>query len=228
MKPRFFDPLLGISGRLDEEEARHALRVLRLGPGSEFELCDGKGGLAQAVLTDAQANFSVLQTEQHPRNEFRLSVGMAPTKQMDRVEWAVEKMAEMGVDRFVPLGTTRSERSTVRIDRLERIALSALKQSRSLFLMEIAPLTPFNTVLEQHPNALMLLAHCADSPKTPLSDVPLSTETLLLIGPEGDFTPEEIALAQKHHAQSIDLGPRRLRTETAALYGSAVLLGSRR
>ncbi|MBI1316864.1 RsmE family RNA methyltransferase [bacterium] len=228
MMPRFFDPALGASGGLDEDEARHALKVLRLGTGSEIELCDGRGGLARAVLADAQANFSVLQSEQHPRITPGLTVAMAPTKQMDRVEWAVEKLAEMGVDRFVPLLTTRTERGAVRTDRLERIALSALKQSRSLFLMEIAPLTPLNAVLEQFSKTQILLAHCAEAPKTPLSDVPLSTDTVLLIGPEGDFTPEEIALALDRQATGINLGPRRLRTETAALYGSAVLLGSRR
>lgn len=153
-------------------------------------------------------------------------VAMALTKQADRVEWVVEKLAEIGVDRFIPLLSERTERTKIRPERLERIALSALKQSRSLFLMEIEAAQSLSECLGQ-PAERVLIAHCAGGPKHRLNEFPQFKSSLLLIGPEGDFSPLEVQKATEAGALAIDLGERRLRTETAALYGASIIAASR-
>ncbi len=180
-----------------------------------------------AVLIDREGRLEVRSREKFERSGFQLKVAMALTKQSDRVEWVVEKLAEIGVERFIPLISERTERSKIRIDRLERISLSALKQSRSLFMMAVEPAQSLSECLSKHPGGTFLIAHCADGAKQRLNELRAIDSGCLLIGPEGDFSPAEIAQALQLGALEIDLGARRLRTETAALYGASVLLGSR-
>ena len=213
---------------LDAEESRHAVRVLRLREGDELNVTDGKGNLyicriitaddrACAVEAAAQ-EFSIFNSQ------FSIHLAVAPTKNPSRMEWLVEKAVEIGVSEITLLNCDHSERSFLKTDRLEKIAISAMKQSLHTVLPEIHPAVKLSDWLTSHlspfTSHLKFIAHCeADKPRTPLATAMKPGEdAVVLIGPEGDFSEEEIALALDCGFQPVSLGPSRLRTETAALY----------
>ncbi len=211
---------------LDAEESRHAVRVLRLRNGDELHVTDGKGNLYHCKIVDADdracvvESISVLRSEPLTHN-FHLAV--APTKNPSRMEWLVEKAVEVGVGGITLLQCDHSERSFLKTDRLEKLAVSAMKQSLHTVLPAINPAVNLREWLEtgQYPlNAQKLIAHCeADKPRTPMaSALKPGVDTIVLIGPEGDFSEDEIALALEKGFIPVSLGPSRLRTETAALY----------
>ncbi|MBR4242991.1 MAG: 16S rRNA (uracil(1498)-N(3))-methyltransferase [Bacteroidaceae bacterium] len=241
------------SGFLPEEEARHALRVLRLGVGDELNLMDGRGSFFRATITATSGHrcaFAVEeQTAAEPEWSGHIHLALAPTKNIDRIEWLAEKATEIGIDRLSLLNCQFSERTSVKTDRLERILVSAMKQSHKARLPQLDDIQRFSDfICQDNLPKMRFIAHCYEmddvggGTKPLLSDLllkpqsllrglhpplgglgaseNLSTETLsflVLIGPEGDFSVDEVRAAHAHGLRSVSLGTSRLRTETAAL-----------
>lgn len=208
---------------LPEEESGHCVRVLRLKEGDSLHITDGRGTLYRAVVEESHPKHCTIRiVEEHPEWEkrpYRLTVAVAPTKNIDRIEWFVEKATECGIDRIVPILCDHSERKVVKQERLEKIAASAMKQSLKAYLPQIDPLTPIKEILSEPFEGVKLIAHCEeDMERISLGDVVSKRDdVLVLIGPEGDFSVAEIEAARKAGFREITLGNARLRTETAAL-----------
>ena len=206
-----------------EEESRHIVRVLRMTVGEEVFLTDGQGTLARGEITDGSIkNCTVVLREVMPEFEqrpYRMHLAVAPTKNADRIEWMVEKATEIGVDTITLLLTEHSERRVLRTDRLEKIAVGAIKQSQKAYLPCIEPLIPFSEWVTRPFEGLKLIAHCEEgSDKVSMKSlVKPASDVLVLIGPEGDFSPAEIAQAVQNGFRPVSLGRSRLRTETAAI-----------
>ncbi len=212
---------------LDAEESRHAVRVLRLREGDELNVTDGRGNLYRCQIVEANDKACVVEASEllsafhFPLSTLHLAV--APTKNPSRMEWLVEKSVEIGVGEITLLNCDHSERSFLKTDRLEKLAVSAMKQSLHTVLPEIHPAVSLRDLLSTSRFPLFtqkFIAHCeADKPRTPLATaLQPGKDAVVLIGPEGDFSEEEIALALECGFQPVSLGPSRLRTETAALY----------
>ena len=223
----------GRTCRLDAEESAHCVRVLRHRTGDEIDVIDGLGTLYHCRLTDdnpKNAEADVLTKEEnwhaHP---YRLTVGCCPTKNNDRFEWFVEKATELGVDAIVPLIGDRSERKVYKTDRARRIALSATKQSLKARIPEIGEPVSVKEFIGTERSGCKLIAYCfeGETPRESIAEaIQGQDEVTVLIGPEGDFSPEEAALALNNGYVPIHLGPSRLRTETAAVTAvEAVYLG---
>ncbi|RPD44615.1 16S rRNA (uracil(1498)-N(3))-methyltransferase [Hymenobacter sediminis] len=206
---------------LPEDESKHAVRVLRLGANDEVVLVNGRGSVYQAVVEAPDAKrcrLRILQEQQVPPRPYQVHVAVAPTKNLDRMEWLVEKAVEIGVDTMTFLRCARSERRELKLDRLEKIAISALKQSGQAWLPQLTELTDFARFLPTITPETTFIAHLEDGERTPLSQVAaLGASCCILIGPEGDFTPQEIEAAFACGIRPVTLGTSRLRTETAAL-----------
>jgi len=208
---------------LPEEESGHCVRVLRLGVGDELHIADGRGTLYRAEVEDAHPKRCTVRiVEEHhewEKRDYELTVAVAPTKNIDRIEWFVEKATECGIDRIVPILCDHSERKVIKGERLEKIAVSAMKQSLKSYLPTIDPLTPLRTLLAEPFEGVKLIAHCEEDMERVFFGemVHKGDRVLVLIGPEGDFSKEEIELARKAGFREVTLGKERLRTETAAL-----------
>lgn len=218
----FFAPnLSGPTHTLPEEESKHAVRVLRLSTGDEVELLDGRGGRYRAAVADANPKRCQLRITRHetvaPRSYFT-HVAVAPTKNLDRMEWFIEKAVEVGVERISFLRCARSERRELKLERLEKIAISALKQSGQAWLPQLDELTDFAIFLKEVKPDSTFIAHLEEGERTDLKQVAAQApHCCVLIGPEGDFTPAEIEVALNLGIKPVTLGSSRLRTETAAL-----------
>ena len=214
---------------LDAEESRHLVRVLRHAVGDEVEVTDGCGRLyrCRIVAADSQACEveALAQLPSEPR-PCRLHLAVAPTKNPSRVEWLVEKAVEVGVEELTLLDCDHSERAFLKTDRLARLAVSAMKQSLHTLLPRIHPAVGLREWLRNPPFAAahpqLLIAHCEQGqPRTPLASALVAgRDAVVLIGPEGDFSGDEIAAALDAGFTPVSLGPARLRTETAALYAA--------
>lgn len=213
---------------LSDEEAAHCCKVLRLATGDHIAIADGRGTVYNAVITVCSKSTCAAQTTDiisdiYRRNYFN-HVAIAPTKNIDRFEWFVEKAVEFGVDTITPLLCDHSERKILKTDRLEKIALSAFKQSGNAVVTTINPLTPFADVIKTVSNETKLIAHCEDGEKTFFSNAVLPrSSSITLIGPEGDFSDKEITLALSSGFCPVSLGNTRLRTETAGVAVCAFL-----
>ncbi|MBF9220701.1 16S rRNA (uracil(1498)-N(3))-methyltransferase [Hymenobacter ruricola] len=218
----FFAPdLAGPTYTLPEDESKHAVRVLRLSAGDAVELLDGRGGRYQAAVADANPKRCQLRITHHeavaPRPYFT-HVAVAPTKNIDRMEWFVEKAVEVGVERISFLRCARSERRELKLERLEKIAISAMKQSGQAWLPQLDELTDFAAFVAGVAPETTFIAHLEEGERTALAQVAgTGSACCVLIGPEGDFTPPEIELALAKGIRPVTLGASRLRTETAAL-----------
>jgi 16S rRNA (uracil1498-N3)-methyltransferase len=207
---------------LSEEESKHAVRVLRLQVGDEVVLLDGKGGYNQARILEAnpkRTHLQVFQTQKEfgKRNHY-LHIAVAPTKNIERMEWFLEKATEIGIDEITPIICERSERKEVKAERLNKIITSAVKQSIKAYHPHLNEAISFKKLLDQPFEGQKMIAHCMDQEKHTIKNIILpGGRYLVLIGPEGDFSPAEIAAAQAAGFQAISLGNARLRTETAAL-----------
>ena len=207
---------------LPEEESEHVVRVLRLHEGDEVHITDGKGCFYNAVITRAhpkhcEVNIITTQT-QTPLWPFQIHIAVAPTKQIDRMEWFAEKATEIGIDAITFLNCRYSERREINIARIERILISAMKQSQKARLPQLTEMIPFQHFISKPFHGSKYIAHCAEGEKSLLKKIYHTGENaLILIGPEGDFSTEEISLAIEQGFQPVTLGPSRLRTETAAL-----------
>jgi 16S rRNA (uracil1498-N3)-methyltransferase len=208
---------------LSEEETRHAVRVLRLNVGDGIEVSDGKGVRAKveiAELSKRSCSFRILEQTKEAEPVLP-KVAIAPTKNIDRFEWFLEKAVEIGVSEIYPILCSNSERRVIKQERSEKVLLAAMKQSQRNWLPNLHELTYYSDFIEQA-NQPMLIAHCRDAEKVQLINQ-LETESWIMIGPEGDFTLEEIQLALNKGATEIDLGESRLRTETAGIFALSVL-----
>lgn len=218
----FYCPEIRISPILPEQESQHCVRVLRMKEGDNLTVTDGTGSFYDCSLLQAhpkQCMLSILRQWEEPRQRnYTLHIAFAPTKQMDRNEWFVEKATEIGVDCFTPIASSYSERKEIKQERLEKIAVSAMKQSQQAHLPRIDALTRFIGLVSQPFNGRKFIAHCYDQPKKPLAQTYRKGEhALILIGPEGDFSEEEVAQAIANGFEPVSLGDTRLRTETACL-----------
>lgn len=217
------------SGELPKDEAQHAVRVLRMTEGDELNLMDGKGAFHRAVITTATGHrclYKVVESEpQQPAWNGHLCIAMAPTKLNDRVEWFAEKATEIGVDEFAFLDCQFSERRQLKTERVEKIVVSAVKQSHKAWMPKVDEMQSFKSFVTTPRNGQKFICHCYEqgdieneSFKPHLKDVISTTEDCtVLIGPEGDFSVEEVRFAQQNGYVSVSLGTSRLRTETAAL-----------
>ena len=231
----FYVPMASSKIEMPEEEALHALRVLRLKSGDEMVLMDGNGTFYRAVVTIAATKrcyYEIVEALPQQRDwRGHLHIAMAPTKIMDRVEWFMEKATEIGVDEFSFLCCRFSERKMMRTVRLEKIVISAVKQSRKPWKPVINPQVNFKEFIQQPRSGQKFIAHCyPEIEREDLfhilqqPDIALGNDEItVLIGPEGDFSVEEVRDAIAHGYRSVSLGRERLRTETAAL--SAVMMG---
>ena len=208
---------------LPEEESKHAVRVLRLVEGDTVLLTDGRGTLHTAQIVSAslkRCEVEIVETRtDHGKRSYALTMAVAPTKNSDRFEWFLEKATEIGVDRIVPILCERSERRAYKTERGDKVIESAMKQSLQAFHPRLDGLTRLSEVLKMPFSGEKFIAHCeAGVEKRLLRDeVKQGGETLILIGPEGDFSPQEIEAARRAGFREVSLGSSRLRTETAAL-----------
>lgn len=214
-----------ISGNLvhlDETESAHASRVLRLKTGDPVALVDGHGGWFDGTIDTShpkKCSIRITAEKRESSNPDRwLHIAVAPTKNSDRIEWFLEKATEIGISIFTPLLCRFSERKNINNGRLEKIAVAAMKQSLKAWLPQLHPLTPFQEFVRLPFPGKKLIAHCYDGAKPHLKELVSPGEPILvLIGPEGDFSPEEVQLAMENGFLEISLGNSRLRTETAAM-----------
>lgn len=221
---QFYAPDIVSNPVLPESDSQHCVRVLRMKAGDMIEVIDGKGTRYECRIVDAHSKHALVEivsTVEVPKPwSGRLTVAVAPTKHLDRMEWMVEKMVEIGVDRVVPLLCRHSERKEIKIERLQKIAVSAMKQSLKTSLPIIDEMTPIATFVKStSASGRRFVAYCDPSiPRRLLSKeaVPMA-DTTILIGPEGDFSPEEIKMTLDAGFAPVSLGDCRLRTETAAL-----------
>ena len=222
----FYVPDAAQVNELPADEAMHAMRVLRLKGGDELFLMDGVGNFYRAQVTIAATHhcyyeiLEVLPQERQWKGHFHLAI--APTKMMDRMEWMVEKATEVGVDEISFLNCAFSERCVVKNPRIEKIIVSAMKQSHKAWKPVLNEMSTFAHFIEQPRSGVKYIAHCYDEiPRVNLFDelrkTPDETEMTVLVGPEGDFSIDEVRLAVDHGYQSVSLGTSRLRTETAGL-----------
>lgn len=207
---------------LNEEESKHSIRVLRFTIGDTIYLVDGKGGFYIAEIFDISSKSCKVKiiTEQHEygKRSYRLHIAIAPTKNIDRFEWFLEKATEIGIDKITPLLCEHSERKVVKLERLEKVVEAAMKQSLKAYCPIINELTTFEQLIKTGQADEKLIAHCYDTPKQLLKTVAKpQKDILILIGPEGDFSPKEVELAKQHGFSDITLGDSRLRTETAGV-----------
>ena len=235
----FYCPDIETKQTLSEEESGHCVRVLRYSTGDEILITDGKGTTYTARITNPHpkhCDFEIISREkQEPHHHFHLHIAIAPTKNIERLEWAIEKCVEIGVDEITPLLCRFSERKQLRTDRLEKIILSAAKQSLTPYLPVLHELTPYDAFIKgqrtmdkgQWTKSQKFIAHCYKEDKRVLKDeIERGRDVLVLIGPEGDFSEQEVAEALASGFIPVSLGNSRLRTETAGVVAchTAVLM----
>lgn len=227
----FYVPDALTANELPPDEAMHALRVLRMKIGDEMVLMDGKGNYYRAEVTLAHTKHCMYEIkEQMPQErqwQGHIHLAIAPTKMMDRIEWMTEKAVEVGIDELSFLNCQFSERRLVKIPRLEKIMISAVKQSHKAWATQLNEIVSFDTFIQQPREGRKYIAHCYEEvPRSYLFDELCQTseseDTTVLIGPEGDFSIDEVRRAVAAGYISVHLGKSRLRTETAGL--SAVMM----
>lgn len=211
---------------LTEEESKHCVRVLRLGAGDAITLTDGRGTLYHGQIADPHPKRCTVEiVNEQPEFEplpYHLTMAVAPTKNNDRYDWFLEKATEVGVSQIIPLESEHSERRVFRTERAEKVVTAAMKQSLKAYRPQLEQLTPFREVVQMPFEGRKLIAHCdtaatAEGKRYLASTLQRGEAALILIGPEGDFSPEEIAEAVEAGFEEITLGTQRLRTETAAV-----------
>lgn len=219
----FYTPdIQGMTYMLNPEESKHCVRVLRLTEGEEISLVDGKGNWYNGVITLADAKGCRVECREKIENfgcrDFRLHLAVAPTKNIDRIEWMLEKCTEMGVDEITMLSTAHSERKVVKDERLEKVIISAMKQSLKAYLPKLNPMTDFKRFIVSGRETQKFIAHCNEGEKKRLDELYRpGNDVVILIGPEGDFSDEEVKMAFQSGFMPVTLGQSRLRTETAGL-----------
>lgn len=218
----FYVPNLLESNNLPEEESFHAIKVLRLKEGDNIQVVDGIGGLFNAIITTPHhkhCGFRItdkIANTQH--RDYKLHIAIAPTKNIERFEWFIEKATEIGIDEITPLICKNSERKIVKEERLMKVIIAASKQSLKSSFPILHPATDFKSLITKVEADTKFIAHCYDTDKLPLkSAIKPATNSVILIGPEGDFSPDEVENSTQKGFIAVSLGDSRLRTETAGL-----------
>ncbi|WP_289661559.1 16S rRNA (uracil(1498)-N(3))-methyltransferase [Flavobacterium panacagri] len=220
----FFNPKIDEtteSFSFDKEESRHIIKVLRKKDADILQVTNGYGLLFETQITlasDSKCTVEVLSITNAEKPKYHLHLAVAPTKMNDRFEWFLEKATEIGIQEITPIFCDRSERKVINKDRFEKIILSAMKQCNETFLPKLNEAISFKEFIKQKKEGLQLIAHCEETDKKSLKEVLKPNEDVtILIGPEGDFSEKEIALALENNYKPVMLGNTRLRTETAAV-----------
>ena len=212
----------GDSFELEEQESKHAIRVLRLVRDDRVILVDGRGGWYEAAIIDDHPKRCKLQIQSYTPDyrplSYSLHLAVAPTKILDRFEWFLEKATEIGISEITPLICGRSERRQVKYERLEKILVSAMKQSLKAYKPKLNKPVAMEEFLRTDYHGTLGIAHCYPLERKGIKELDHSGTYTLMVGPEGDFTEEEVSRALKAGYLPFHLGDSRLRTETAALY----------
>ena len=214
--------------QLPEEESRHIVRVLRMKTGDSIFLTDGIGNMVEASIADTttkQCSVKTIHTtHEYQKRPFHLHIAIAPTKNTDRFEWFLEKSTEIGIDVITPLLCSHSERTHLKTDRLQKVIIAAMKQSLKAYLPKLDEPVQFKRFIQKPFDGKKFIAYCSQDDPAELKNVyRKGAKTLILIGPEGDFSPEEVDLAKKQGYIPISLGKSRLRTETAGIVACTVI-----
>jgi 16S rRNA (uracil1498-N3)-methyltransferase len=206
---------------LSAEESKHATKVLRKKEGDILNFTDGKGYFYKAKITVAdtrKCRLEIISSEQKEKqHNYHLHIAIAPTKNMDRFEWFLEKATEIGIDEITPIICHHSERKAIKTERCNRILLSAMKQSLKFHLPKLNEVISLNDFIKQDFEGNKYIAHCEEGNKTELKENKKEKRILILIGPEGDFSPTEIEMALQNQFKAVSLSTSRLRTETAGI-----------
>ena len=215
---------------LDEDTSRHVVQVLRMKERERLNLTDGKGNLIEAEVIGANKKHcpvKIIDSRLTSHVSRKVMIAISLLKNTSRFEWFLEKATEIGVSEIIPLICERTEKQKFRYDRMKGICISAMLQSQQTWLPVLHEPRQFNHIaIGQFDNTQKLIAHCVDESKQTINDLQCSTSTpwIILIGPEGDFTRAEIALALQHKFVSVGLGETRLRSETAGVVAAAILV----
>jgi 16S rRNA (uracil1498-N3)-methyltransferase len=227
--PYFYEPdVSSITSTfiLSEETSKHCIQVLRMKQGEYLQLTNGKGTLLKAFITKADkknCEVKIESAEQHEPIKKNISIGISLLKNASRFEWFLEKATEIGISNIIPLLCNRTERQHFRFDRMQSIIASAMLQSQQTWLPVLQEPTSIDVVIKNSSYQQKLIAHCEEDEKNELSKLLVDTNVQILIGPEGDFSPQEIELALQQHFTPVSLGNTRLRSETAAMVAAALL-----
>jgi 16S rRNA (uracil1498-N3)-methyltransferase len=218
----FYVPALSSGLVLSEEESQHAVKVLRMQVGDALTVVDGTGGFYKARITNPHPKhcaFEITETIlEYGKRNYRLHIAIAPTKNIERLEWFIEKATEIGIDEITPIVCRFSERKVIKAERLEKIIVSAAKQSVKAYFPKLNPLCTFDELIKTCQASQKFIAHCYEEDKRLLqTEIQPSEDVLILIGPEGDFSKEEIQKALSVGFIPVSLGNSRLRTETAGV-----------
>ncbi len=207
---------------LSPEDSFHCSKVLRLKNDDSIQIVNGKGTLYNAILTESNPKkcfFEITALEEnYGKRPYYIHIAIAPTKNMDRFEWFLEKSTEIGIDEITPLLCEHSERKNVNFERMEKIIIAAMKQSKKAYFPKLNQMTFYKDFLEYNNSSVKMIAHCSTGSKENIKKMKISLKnTTILIGPEGDFSEKEINLARQKAYYEINLGSFRLRTETAGV-----------
>ena len=212
---------------IEREESRHIVRVLRKKVGDTIYVTNGKGVLFTTkidVINKNNTELKIINSKKESKSKFHINIAVAPTKNNDRIEWFIEKSTEIGINTISTVLCEKSERKKIKIDRLEKITISAMKQSLQLHKPIIEELVSFEEFTRNCKSDNKFIAHCKENEKLFLNNCKIKAKTItVLIGPEGGFSDNEIDLAEKHGFISVSLGNNRLRTETAAIAATQIL-----
>ncbi|MFN3841168.1 MAG: 16S rRNA (uracil(1498)-N(3))-methyltransferase [Cyclobacteriaceae bacterium] len=228
MQNLFYQPdiLFGIT-YLNPEESHHCINVMRKKNGDTIFITNGQGGIFEAVITrpdSSQCSFRIIRTVATTPRQYSFRLAIAPTKNSDRMEWMVEKCIEIGIDRISFIQTIHSERTLLKTSRLEKIVTSAMKQALQPYRPVIDPISPFSDFLKSATGGERFIAHAGNTNTPHLMDLATAgCEYTVLIGPEGDFASNELALAKASGFKEVTLGTSRLRTETAGLVACNII-----
>jgi 16S rRNA (uracil1498-N3)-methyltransferase len=214
--------------QLPEEESKHIVRVLRMKPGDSIFLTDGRGNLTEASIVEASVQKctvkTILTTMEYQKRPFHLHIAIAPTKNTDRFEWFLEKSTEIGIDVITPLLCAHSERTRLKTDRLQKVVIAAMKQSLKAYLPKLDEPVEFKRFIERPFDGQKFIAYCGEVSYLELQkSYHKGMKALILIGPEGDFSPEEVEFAKNQGYMPISLGKSRLRTETAGIVTCTII-----
>jgi 16S rRNA (uracil1498-N3)-methyltransferase len=207
---------------LSEEESKHCVRVLRLKEQDAVYLIDGVGGLYTAQITDSNLKKCKVvvnhKIKEFGKRNYQITIAIAPTKNIERFEWFLEKATEIGIDRIIPVISFQSERRQIKPDRLNKILIEATKQSKQAYLPVLEDVCNYKDLIKRHFDGKKLIAYCSEEKKPYIKDlVSIGENVVIMIGPEGDFSADEIKLALENGYKGISLGNTRLRTETAGI-----------
>ncbi|CAN5337996.1 16S rRNA (uracil(1498)-N(3))-methyltransferase [soil metagenome] len=216
------DPLLILS----EETSKHVAQVLRIKIGENIHLTNGKGEIHLAEIIDSNKKSTttkIISRHKIPPPVHKITIAISPVKNTNRFEWFFEKATEIGVSRIIPLVCERTEKQYLKMDRIKKILISAMLQSKQAWLPDLYEPTQFSNLISTSEYDQKFIAHCEDDDKTMLQDYTSSSDAIILIGPEGDFTPQEIDAAIFNNFVPVSLGNNRLRTETAGIVAAVLL-----